>query len=105
MPYRCMLRISFGEVGRSLTADEFATNGEKFKGLMQDWKKAGIRLIGTFGNSAHPGGYAHELLLEVNNYDAVGLIDRGLMREIKFESHQVDFGTAREWAEQGWDDA
>ena len=105
MPYRCMVRISFGQVGRSLTEDERVTNVEKFKVLAQEWQKAGIRLIGTFGNSAHPGGYAHELLLEVNNYDDVGLIDRGLMREIKFESHQVDFGTTRGWAEKCWDDA
>jgi hypothetical protein len=105
MAHRVMLCMHFGLAARRETKKK--GNEKLFDGvnqLFQKWGSEGIRLIGTFGNSAHtPGGFAHHAIFEIDSIDTVGKMDGDFMSadwNHMVESFELHLGTKREFIDK-----
>ena len=103
---RVLFRFHFGLPMRQASAEE----KEKARGLLretfQKWSSSGVKLIATFGNQGALDGFAHLMILEVDDISKVQEIDRDITGgEVgKFiEKYTFQMGWARTRLEDIWE--
>ena len=102
---RVLFRMHFGLPFRQASQEEKQKVSEKLTQMFNTWKTSGIRLLGTFGSPAHVGGFAHYLLFEVDDYEKVGEMDRGIFAgEVGryIENFDLHIGMSRSQIEDVW---
>ena len=78
MAIRVMFRLHLGLPFRQAPDAEKLKVREGLGEAFKKWKESGIKLIGTFTSSAHVDGFAHHLLLEVDDITKVTEMDHDI---------------------------
>src|SRR5690606_34004792 len=105
---RVLFRFSTGLPYRLASDEEKQQAGVLLEQVFQGWRDTGVRLIGTFGNHSAMDGFAHYVILEIDDLDQVHAMDRDIVKGVvgkyveKFSSH---IGWARPFIDSTWNSA
>ena len=102
---RVLFRFQFGLPMRQASDEEREKARELVRETFQKWNSSGVKLIGTFGNQGALDGFAHYMILEVDDVNKVQEIDRDItFGEVgKFiEKYSFHVGWARTFFEDIW---
>ena len=106
MAIRVLFRIHAGLPYRQASEEEKKRLLELWIEMFKKWKSSGVKLLGTFGSGAHVDGFAHHMILEVEDEGKVGEMDRDIMMgEVGqfIEDFQFHIGGARKEIEDVWE--
>jgi len=105
MAIRVLFRFHFGLPFRQASDEEKQKAYQAIEELFKKWKSSGVKLIGTFGGPAHVDGFAHHMILEVEDVSKVWEMDQGIFGgEVGklIEEFQFHIGVARTSIEDIW---
>ena len=75
---RVLFRCHFGLPYRQGSEEERTKTHELARQMFEKWKSSGVKLIGTFSCSSHVDGFAHHIILEVDDVRKVVEMDNDI---------------------------
>ena len=75
---RVLFRFHGGLPARQASEEEKQKLQEVAQQMFQKWISSGVKLIGTFSCSSHPDGFAHHIILEVDDVKQVVEMDNDI---------------------------